>query len=456
MFTLTVTNKTTLHPVTDLPVNVLERIRERLTFQNPQWIENDKRGFSNWDTPQELCYLEEAGDSLIVPRGFTRQAIGILTGNGVRHRVDDKRRLLPVVDFGFTGKLRDFQEEAVSAMLERDFGTLSAPTGSGKTVMALALIAARRQPALVVTHTRELANQWCDRIESFLGIPVNEVGRIGGGKQSIGGKISVATVQTLIKCAADVAPYVGHLVVDECHRVPSRTFLEAVTAFDCRYQLGLSATPYRRDGLGRLIWYFVGDKVHEIQQADMIETGNVLRAEVVIRQTNFVPMADPSLEYSAMLSELCEDRERNALIASDVAREARHSKGVVLLLSDRKSHCETLQRLLAAKGIEAHLLTGDLSTKARTKVVDDLNNGQVKVLVATGQLIGEGFDCRELSTLFLACPVKFSGRLIQYLGRVLRPAPGKRQALVFDYLDAHVPVLEASAKSRAQVYQQAV
>lgn len=87
----------------------------------------------------------------------------------------------------------------------------------------------------------------------------------------------------------------------------------------------------------------------------------------------------------------------------------------------------------------------------RGKVVAALNGGQVKVLVATGALIGEGFDCRELSTLFLTTPIKFNGRLLQYLGRVLRPAPGKDTARVFDYLDP-VGVLENAARARRRVY----
>ena len=98
------------------------------------------------------------------------------------------------------------------------------------------------------------------------------------------------------------------------------------------------------------------------------------------------------------------------------------------------------------------MLTGDVSNGKRHQVVEDLNKGKIKVLIATGQLIGEGFDCKELSTLFLATPVKFSGRVLQYLGRVLRPAPGKKQAIVYDYLDVNVGVLKASAKARQRVY----
>jgi superfamily II DNA or RNA helicase len=152
-----------------------------------------------------------------------------------------------------------------------------------------------------------------------------------------------------------------------------------------------------------------------------------------------------------MLTELTANSERNALIADDVAQEAGNGGGVCLVLSDRKGHCEVLAKLLAERGVEATLLTGDLPNGERQRVVEDLNVGKVKVLVATGQLIGEGFDCRDLTTLFVATPIRFGGRLLQYLGRVLRPAPGKEKARVYDYIDP-VSVLEAAAEARRRVY----
>ena len=98
------------------------------------------------------------------------------------------------------------------------------------------------------------------------------------------------------------------------------------------------------------------------------------------------------------------------------------------------------------------LLTGDLTDPQRREVLDQLNQGKVSVLIATGQLIGEGFDHQALSPLFLATPIRFSGRVLQYLGRVLRPADGKKRARVYDYVDIHVDVLKAAAKARQRVY----
>jgi superfamily II DNA or RNA helicase len=102
--------------------------------------------------------------------------------------------------------------------------------------------------------------------------------------------------------------------------------------------------------------------------------------------------------------------------------------------------------------ISCEVLTGDVTGNERREVLDRLNQGNVKVLLATGQLIGEGFDRRDLSPLFLTTPIKFSGRVLQYIGRVLRPAPGKKKAKVYDYVDVKVEVLKAAARARQRLY----
>lgn len=440
----------------DPPPVLREELAERLTFPNPKWVENERLGYWNGQTSRLLRFydMDDAG-RLVIPRGFMRQLLFLCKRHGIQFQIRDRRRSLPDVALSFRGQLRPFQQKAVEALLQRDFGVLDAPTGSGKTVIALFMVAERKQPALVVVHTKELLNQWIDRIEAFLGIPGDQVGVVGDGKQIIGEKVTVALVQSLYKCAREVAPYIGQLITDECHRTPARTFTDALTAFGSHYMLGLSATPWRRDGLSRLIFWHVGDIAHEIKKEDLIKTGDILPAEVITRETDFSTFFDPSEEYSRMLSELTQDAKRNALIAADVAREAQNGSGICLVLSDRKRHCTTLCDLLSEKGVVSEVLTGDLSNGERQDIVDRLNRGKIKVLVATGQLIGEGFDCRQLSTLFLATPIKFDGRTLQYLGRVLRPAPGKDKAKIFDYVDANIGVLVAAAKARKRVYARA-
>jgi superfamily II DNA or RNA helicase len=438
----------------NIPSETKTQLMKTLTFPNPKWMENERMGRWNRGTPKMLKFYDKVrGGGLWIPRGYMRQLLLLCRQQGISYDLDDQRRTLNPIDLNFDGRLKLFQQTAVDTMMSKDFGTLSAPTGSGKTVMALYLMARRKQPCLIVVHTRDLALQWMERIEKFLGIPKDMVGYVGGGKVNMGKKMTVALVQTLYKCAEEVSKKVGFLVVDECHRCPSRTFTEAVSEFDSRYMLGLSATPFRRDNLSRLIFWHLGDVHHRIDRNRLVRTGDVLAAEVIVRETTFKPYYDPVNQYSKMMSELTLDDERNRLIASDIAKEAEHNEGVCLVLSDRKKHCETLQSMLRFKHkISTGILTGDLNSAERRQVLDRLDQGEIKVLVATGQLIGEGFDRADLSPLFLVTPIKFSGRVLQYLGRVLRPAPGKKKARVYDYVDIHVDVLKAMARARQRTY----
>jgi superfamily II DNA or RNA helicase len=440
--------------LTGIPPQLYDLLTQRLKFPNPKYLENARMGRWNRGVPKELrFYFRLRGGGLEIPRGFIRQLITTCRRLDIDYTVEDRRRSLPPVDYAFSGQLRPFQQQAVQHMLRKEFGTLNSPTGSGKTVMALYILAQRKQPALIIVHTADLARQWSERIESFLNIPVKEIGRIGGGKKKIGEKITVALVQSLYKCAETVAPQVGHLIVDECHRTPSRTFTDAVTEFDARYMLGLSATPWRRDNLSKLIFWHLGDVHHQVEKNDLIRTGQVLPADIIFRETEFKPYYDPVQEYSKMLSELTLDDDRNRLISADIAAEAASHPGICLVLTDRKKHCESLGALLRyGFSLPVDILTGDLNAGQRQQVMDRLQEGRIKVLIATGQLIGEGFDCRELTTLFMATPVRFSGRIIQYLGRILRPAPGKKRARVFDYVDINVEPLLKAADARKRIY----
>ena len=285
-----------------VPPELMAILTQRLEFTNPKWIENARMSRWNRGTPKTLKFYDKIkSGGLWIPRGYMRQVILLCRHHKIKFQIEDKRRILKNAGFSFTGRLKPFQKMAVDRMLSKEFGTLSSPTGSGKTVMALYIISKRNQPALIVVHTRELAVQWVERIETFLKIPADEVGFICGGKKKIGKKISVALVQSLYKCALEVSQDIGNLVVDECHRTPSRTFTEAITEFDSKYMLGLSATPYRRDKLSKLIFWHIGDVHHEVDKNHLIETGDVLPVSVIIRETDFKPYFDPVNQYSKML-----------------------------------------------------------------------------------------------------------------------------------------------------------
>ncbi|MBI9088865.1 MAG: DEAD/DEAH box helicase [Desulfobacterium sp.] len=428
-------------------------IKAKLSMPNPKYAEAEKRGRRTAGIPSTLTFYDENDDTMTLPRGFFHQLKQMAKAAGVSCEINDRRRTLSPREISFYGKLRALQLTAVKSLLKNDFGVLHIPTGGGKTVIALWVIAHRKQPALVVVHTRELLNQWINRIESFLHIPKKEIGIIGGGKFKIGREVTVATIQSLVKRADKVVPQVGYLILDECHRAPAMQYIEAIKQFDCKYMTGLTATPSRRDKLSKAIFWHIGDITGKIDKQALLETNHLCQAEVLWVKTGFDTDIDTSNNYSQALSALTKDHKRNRLICDTVTR--RTGKGIDLVLSDRREHCLELGRLLEQTGlVTPAVLTGDKTAKQRAEIMEGLDRGRFTVLIATGQLIGEGFDLPTLSTLYLTTPVKFPGRVIQYVGRILRPSKEKTKATIIDFVDVNNPVFKASATSRFHTYRQ--
>jgi len=435
----------------DLPEAVVQAIEADLTLPNPKWeqVETYSRSRRRNFQPEFIRYYKRKSGVLLMPRGYIhtlRHRLGT-----VPFTIVDKTRTRDPVDFGFRARLHPYQAAALRDIASRRFGVLEAPPGAGKTVIALSAIGLRKQPALVIVHTKELLYQWQKRACEFLDMRSDEVGLIGDGHRRIGERLTVALINSLYRAIDEVRPAVGHLVVDECHHVPARTFTDAVGLFDSTYMLGLSATPYRRDKLTRIIYFYLGDRVHEIRPTELQAMKRIMRARLIVRHTNCAFFFDAD-EYQYMISALVADAKRNRLIVDDVAARAGEAdKGIALVISDRVSHCEELFRAICAQGVRACLLTGSVPVRDRARIVEELNCNQAQVLVATAQLIGEGFDLKQLSSIFLATPIKFTGRVKQYIGRILRISEGKEEAVIYDYLDVN-GMLKNSFSSRMSAY----
>jgi superfamily II DNA or RNA helicase len=438
-------------PEDQLPFDAIESLKNHLIFTNPQWLENKKRGYWNGKTPEKLYFLKSRNNYLTMPRGFIHHLKSILTPFDLNIVIHDQTRILDNIDFEFTGQLYDFQERAAIAILKRKFGVFNCPTGGGKTVVALYCIAKRKQPALVIVHTKELLYQWYKRAQEFLNLSENQIGLIGDGNFNIGSHTTIAIVNSLYKRAHEVSDHIGFFIVDECHRTPSRTFVEASSSFDSRYMLGLSATPYRRDKLTQVINFYMGGQLINISPQELQVKSRIMKATVIVRRTLFDYDYAVDEDYQAMMSALTEDTARTELIVEDVIKHTKTSSGVGLVISDRKDHCKVMYNRIAQKDVTVRLLTGDVPNKTRKEITEELSRGDVQVLVATSQLIGEGFDLKQLTALFLTMPVKFTGRIKQYVGRILRTDKGKQDAIIYDYVD-QPGVLQASYLSRKKAY----
>lgn len=431
----------------DVPSEVRRAIREELTLPNPAYVAAVRQGRFAGYLPRTVSLYGREGDFLVLPRGYTPRAVARLRQAGVQVRFEDRRLVLPEVALRFTGRLLPYQTRAVRAA--HTSGILCGPPGCGKTVMGLAVAAAVRQPTLWLTHTRDLANQAAERAVQFLGLRAEEVGRIGDGRWHPRDPFTVALVQTLInrtRATQELAQRIGLLVVDEAHHTPAITFLQVVGMFPAARRLGLTATPDRADGLWPFAEAAIGPVLYRITPQELEAAGRLVRPRLIWVLTRFEAPFDG--DWNGLLDALTTDPDRNHLICRRVAQEATAGHRC-LVLSERVAHCTALaaqlRRFLPPEQVA--VLTGDQPTGQRMAALAGLRTGRVRVLLAT-KLADEGLDLPALDRLFVVAPRRATARVLQQAGRLMRPAPGKGQPVLFDFRDRRVGVLEAQARAR--------
>ncbi len=249
----------------------------------------------------------------------------------------------------------------------------------------------------------------------------------------------------------------GMVIVDECHHAASDTFVEILQEVRAKYVYGVTATPLRSDGLEKINYMLLGPVRYQFTAKDRAKEQGIAHL-VYPRFTRAVAprFHQDNMHPNEAYAILRENEDRDALIVNDVIKCIAKGRTPVIL-SRYVDHSRKLYDRLKSCADEVFLLSGENTKKQHRAVLEQMKQVEADksmILVATGKLIGEGFDYPRLDTLIMAMPVSWKSVVEQYAGRLNRDYEGKESVIIYDYVDSHISMFEKMYHKRLKAYKQ--
>jgi superfamily II DNA or RNA helicase len=439
------------------------------------------------DLPDDFLLADIQGDTLILPRGYALQLKLLLREHNHSVQWIDRRKWQRGEQFEWRKPFqpRPHQPDAIAAMIKHQQGIYHSPTGSGKSLTAIALIQRLRPAkAIVLVDKLELLNQWVKGFNEWLKVSGRNslVGQIGDGLWIDHPRLIVATLQTLWKYLQEnptnqsllsIFQMTDLVILDECHHVPAETIQEIVGRFYARLRLGMSATPDRLDDRFEITQNVLGEVVHRDDEDRLRRMGILVRPRVHVVRTDWRYDYWPDHtsddkgncsktgckrkdkhshrnNYQALKDTLVYDEQRNRLVIDTIRRNI-GSGSIHLVVSDEVRQLESLYMLLLS--IYPHssgtpgvfVLTGRITGKKRQSLLHEIAQAEKAIVFAT--VAKEGLDIPRIDRIYLPFPASNPKKVEQWVGRGTRIAEGKGDVIVFDFAD-DVSVLKQQFRKR--------
>lgn len=438
-----------------LNAKTINTIRRISSTYNPQFYQNLRLHLSVYNVSRVLCENIEDDYDIYLPRGLKEKLLETIDDKLVVYQ--DQTFEGDSIEVSFKGALRSEQQIAADALLKHNISILEAIPGFGKTVIALYLMSMIQKSTLIIVHSKELLNQWKEKIDEFIEYPKAKlkrdhyIGEYYSNKKKLKYHIDIALIQSLSKIdnMKTIQKY-GLVLIDECHHASSDTYRTVLRNINAKYIYSFSGTPERKDKLEKVIQMYLGNIVYKVDKQEMIKSRNY--EQILIPRMTTFKIIDQDLSFHEIANKLYQNQKRNHLIIQDVVKKLKENKNIIIL-TDRKEHIQILYKELEYYDYDIYCMSGDNSVKERKTIKKQIEQSQHYIIIATSQLLGEGFDLPSLNTMFITMPISFKGRLSQYVGRLHRDYENQELVEVYDYADIHVKVLQNMFQKRLKTYK---